>query len=130
MTVREAPSPPYDHELMSTIQVGGQTRRYLASICWISAAVWSAPSTKSLIHWGCLWPEDRHVIAFFDRRQSAWLALSLAAREQIHRITKGLVGAASSVEITTLLVSRYSLTASIPCSLPRPDRFVPPKGTI
>jgi len=44
------------------------------------------------------------------------------------RITNGLLGTSVAVEIHTLLVSRYSRTASMPLSRPRPECFMPPNG--
>ncbi len=45
-----------------------------------------------------------------------------------HRITNGLAGTSVAVEIQTLLVSRYSRTASMPLSRPTPENFMPPNG--
>jgi hypothetical protein len=44
------------------------------------------------------------------------------------RMTKGLAGTSVAVEIHTLLVSRYSRTASMPLSRPTPEYFMPPNG--
>ena len=45
-----------------------------------------------------------------------------------HRMTNGFAGTSVAVEIHTLLVSRYSRTASMPLSRPTPEYFMPPNG--